>query len=131
MPDSSGNYLFISQYSTNGEQPGHVRPVLTPEQAFAIDSKIDDGLPMSGGVRASTMRGLCPSITIPSGTWGPCFNDPYKTSQTGLFGGGAAAAAPVNDSVTPPVYHLNAPEPSPNTDTYQNLAKISIHIRVD
>ena len=125
MPDSGGNYLYIGTYPSNGVWPGMMRVILTPLQAYSIDNKMDDGLPMSGAVRASMQQNLCPGITIPSQTWGTCFNTPYMTSQTALYGATAAASAAVDDSVSPPVYNLNAPLAN------NVLYNASLHIRVD
>jgi len=51
-------------------------------EASAIDTKIDDGLPMSGNVMAQFLRGAAVRWTITSGAAGP----PYTTATQGYSG---------------------------------------------
>jgi hypothetical protein len=71
-----------------------VAPVLTPVQAWAIDTKIDDGMPMSGAVRATMGFYQCNGQTVS----GPCFNTPYTRTTPG------GVQACVDATVTPNVY---------------------------
>jgi prepilin-type N-terminal cleavage/methylation domain-containing protein len=92
MPDKDTNYLFIGTWPTNGNDFSTILPILTPVQAQAIDLKIDDGMPMTGAVKASG----------PSYTTGPGFNLPLLYSNRG--GSGTAC---VDDRATPFVYYTN------------------------
>ncbi len=63
---------LVTASNTMSSQPG-----LTVEQAFAIDSKIDDGYPMSGRVTAVYVSGF--DAFYANGGWDP---GPPDTSQT-------------------------------------------------
>lgn len=92
LPDKDTNYLYVGTYPGNGIDLGTIAPVLTPAQAKVIDQKIDDGMPMSGSVRAS--------FSFVGITTGPPFNAPSLQSGNG-------AVSCVDDRVTPPVYMSN------------------------
>jgi hypothetical protein len=93
-----GNYIFV--FSVNGinyfqivyptsvlsNSATSANPGLTVAQAYAIDSKIDDGLPTSGNVMAevsvSTMTSVSGATTFAGPTWGiGGFNSPSPMSS--------------------------------------------------
>ena len=126
LPDKAGNYLYISTYPVNGQTFNVANPVLTPAQAFSIDSKIDDGYPMSGSVRASWINYNCPGI---SGAWGQgvCYNIPATDVNVAVHGSNAVTSASVNASVTPAIYRVDS---RPVTG-FGIFNQTSIHVSVD
>lgn len=123
MPDKAGNFLYISKYPTNSQTFNGASPVLAPAQAYAIDSKIDDGLPMSGSVRPTWANNTCPNIPAANG---PCFNIPMKKSVL-LPDGNTATIYTVDDTVTPSIYHTNN-YTIPNGYTIYATTSISISV---
>jgi prepilin-type N-terminal cleavage/methylation domain-containing protein len=65
--------------------------IIDPVDAFAIDSKMDDGMPMTGSVRATSNHMM------------DTFNSPAEY----LFGA-AGSAACINNSSTPNIYNITA-----------------------
>lgn len=105
LPDKSTNYLFIGGYPWNGQSFSAAVPIFTPQEAYAIDAKIDDGLPMSGMVMASYINGG--SHCYGSGgtgisIQGPCFNSPSIWNGSSYF---PARGGCVNTTTTPYSYN--------------------------
>ncbi len=100
-----GNYLVLSTAPFNNQNLWG-EPVLTPEEAFAIDSKIDDGYPMSGAVRASYSYYRCGDNTPLN--QGSCFNLPLAVSTIGTtYPGYGANETCVDDTAAPTKYKFN------------------------
>ena len=79
------NYIEVSAPNPN------VVPVLTPLDAFAIDSKIDDGFPLSGQTNATSSASPWTSYDW----WQP--RDPTQ--------GAAGSATCVNNATSPATYN--------------------------
>ena len=76
--DTTENYFNISAITTNGlNNVAIANPTITVNQAYSIDSKIDDGLPESGNVTARyfTTNGTG-SILIWVGGWATKYTTP-------------------------------------------------------
>lgn len=87
-PSSYGanNYFGIEQITLNNGVEMVGNPSLTVQQAYAIDKKIDDGLPMSGGILAIYNRdgpqwagglnqGFVPYTSATAGSSTTCFDN--------------------------------------------------------
>jgi prepilin-type N-terminal cleavage/methylation domain-containing protein len=95
-PTRDTNYLYLASYPQNGADFSVTAAVLTSAQAWAIDLKIDDGLPMSGNVVATwQFQHGCGSGNATIN--GPCYNAPTLYS-------GHSNSACVDDRVTPAIY---------------------------
>lgn len=118
MPDKDTNYVYIGAQPTNGLDFSDGSPVLTPTQAQAIDLKIDDGLPMTGAVRASfSYQGNCGNGS--SNNDGPCFGSPTLHSSH-------SANACVDDRVTPFLYYTASDWKGSNIEAF-----CALHIPVN
>ena len=80
MPDSTyfavtyGNYMRVGKQNTTGPLNDKLLP---PEDAWKIDTKMDDGMPGRGTIIASHPIGECTTATTNSG-----IGKPYKVADT-------------------------------------------------
>lgn len=70
LSDGKGNYFQLARSSDDGTR---VRPGLTPQEAYDLDSKLDDGRPGTGAVVARSTQ-----------EEGSAFNAPLKASDAGF-----------------------------------------------
>lgn len=110
MPDRDTNYLYIGTTPGSGSDFEGIGTVLTPAESLAIDTKMDDGLPMSGSVRASyqSVPGNCVGMTM----HGPCFNNPSTWTGSGEY---QQCGGCVNASTTPYTYNVAFGPPTSKT----------------
>ncbi len=102
-PDRPGNYLYIGLYPGNNTDFSGTDTVLKPQEAYAIDVKLDDGLPMSGTVKASGISSADCAGNPRGWRSGPCFNQPTIYSWVGWSG-----SACVDDRVMPNIYWMGS-----------------------
>lgn len=75
-----GNFLCIGGIVANDMPQG---PALRPEEAWNIDSKLDDGKPANGNVISNAWNNLC-SVADDGGSANNDLNASYKLSDTAL-----------------------------------------------
>jgi prepilin-type N-terminal cleavage/methylation domain-containing protein len=71
-----GNFLWFGLATTNGPSYGNA---LTPSEAYAIDLKMDDGVPGTGNLRATHTATTCNTGTATTGT-----TSTYLTTSTAV-----------------------------------------------
>jgi prepilin-type N-terminal cleavage/methylation domain-containing protein len=110
------NYLYLARLPVNNIDLSITPGALTTTQAYLIDSKLDDGLPMGGEVRATwSFYGCRRSTSI---TNGPCFNEPNLRTTDSAWGFSC-----VNNTATPFQYDINDERPYVYvTEVYQACA---------
>ena len=90
-------FLIMSRFANSGAiNSGALSTgleTLTPSEAFYLDTKLDDGLPMSGKVRAI---GFYQDVSQPSA----------NRDLTAPYRGNPGLAVCINDSVTPNLYNV-------------------------
>jgi prepilin-type N-terminal cleavage/methylation domain-containing protein len=99
------NYFGISTITSFGGWPVHGNAGLTPQEAYSMDSKVDDGLPQSGRVTAAYVNydafgnpqygyaggdyPLVPYTTATAGSSSTCFDNSATTNGTPGVAGAA------------------------------------------